>query len=144
MRSPPHAVLLLLLLIIGSICQAAQGASVAAASDLEFDDYGDEDLALSVEEPLVQKGKPFVAPSTPSQAAPQNATAARQWRRRPFNVMEYPLELAALAGLLLFVVNIIRGSQDNKKIAVEFTKATCHNDGIIVRNFSFIGPGTSL
>ena len=143
MRSP-HAVLLLLL-IIGSICQAAQGASVAAASsDPDFDDYGDEDLALAVEDPVVQKGKPFVAPSTPAQTAPQNATATRSWKRRPFNALEYPLELAALAGLLLFVVNIFRGSQCNKKIAVDFARATCHNDGIIVRNFSFIGPGARL
>ena len=132
----PRTTLLLLLL---TACVATAFSAAASVSDLELDDYGDE------EPPVTERGKPFVPP-TPTTSAPaaRNATSAPAFSRRPFTYTDYPLELAALAGLLLFVANIIRGSKENKTIAVTLAKATCHNNGIIVRNFSFIGPGAHL
>ena len=131
----PQTTLLLLLL---SGCAVTAYSAANSISDLDLDDYGDE------EPPVTERGKPFVPPTPTTPAPARNATSAPAFRRRPFTYTDYPLELAALAGLLLFVANIIRGSKENKAIAVAFAKATCHNNGIIVRNFSFIGPGAHL
>ena len=129
-----------LLLLLLTCCLAAAVKGAPAASDPDLDDYGDEDL------PPTEIGKPYIPPSpvTPAASETRNATSPGAWKRRPFTYTDYPLEMAALAGLLIFVANIIRGSKDNKTIAVAFAKATCHSDGIIVRNFSFIGPGAHL
>ena len=129
---------LLLLLLTGCLAAAVEGAP--AAADLDLDDYGDEEL------PPTEIGKPYIppTPATPAASETRNATSPGAWKRRSFTYTDYPLEMAALAGLLLFVANIIRGSKENKAIAVAFAKATCHNDGVLVRNFSFIGPGSRL
>eukprot|EP01026_Neomeris_dumetosa_P046009 TRINITY_DN3910_c0_g1_i2.p2 TRINITY_DN3910_c0_g1~~TRINITY_DN3910_c0_g1_i2.p2 ORF type:complete len:437 (-),score=77.46 TRINITY_DN3910_c0_g1_i2:357-1667(-) len=61
----------------------------------------------------------------------------------PIQQEHWYFEILAVIGLILYMLNIWRGTRENESIALAWATCFCAEDGLMARNFSLLGPGDS-
>lgn len=111
-----------------------QGTSYIVGSDIS-DDWGSEPTeATQKNEPVISQIPQKTTPKQPSQQPPPI-----QWERTSWRQLK--VEIAMIALIVIYFVNIFLGRRENDKIAKAFAQTFCSPGGVFDKNFTMVGIG---